>query len=171
MLLGQDIQPKRDLSRFVRWPKYIRLQRQKAVLMRRLKVPPTINQFTQGVDRQLGNLTSKTSCKKSSNLLYYLSNFFQVLKFSDSWKNTDQNRRKTKQTDYVHVLKNAPRERMTLRRNDHQLSGKILHNCSSVVLLFTAVWWWLKYLLSVYKWWKTYHSVWTQPRISSKLMV
>jgi len=50
--IGQDIQPKRDLSRFVRWPKYIRLQRQKAVLLQRLKVPPTINQFTQTLDRQ-----------------------------------------------------------------------------------------------------------------------
>uniref|UniRef100_A0A915EDE6 60S ribosomal protein L7a n=1 Tax=Ditylenchus dipsaci TaxID=166011 RepID=A0A915EDE6_9BILA len=28
--IGQDIQPKRDLTRFVRWPKYIRLQRQRA---------------------------------------------------------------------------------------------------------------------------------------------
>jgi len=51
---GQDIQPKRDLSRFVRWPKYIRLQRQKAILMKRLKVPPPINQFTQTLDRQTG---------------------------------------------------------------------------------------------------------------------
>ena len=51
-ILGQDIQPKRDLSRFVRWPKYIRLQRQKAVLVQRLKVPPPINQFTQTLDRQ-----------------------------------------------------------------------------------------------------------------------
>merc|ERR1711879_463566 len=25
--IGQDIQPKRDLTRFVRWPKYIRMQR------------------------------------------------------------------------------------------------------------------------------------------------
>jgi len=50
--IGQDIQPKRDLSHFVRWPKYIRLQRQKAVLMKRLKVPPPINQFTQVVDKQ-----------------------------------------------------------------------------------------------------------------------
>nr|ADW95788.1 60S ribosomal L7a-like protein [Phragmatopoma lapidosa] len=50
--IGQDIQPKRDLSRFVRWPKYIRLQRQKAILYQRLKVPPPINQFTQAVDRQ-----------------------------------------------------------------------------------------------------------------------
>merc|ERR1712142_1213803 len=50
--IGQDIQPKRDLSRFVKWPKYVRLQRQKAVLYQRLKVPPPINQFRQGLDRQ-----------------------------------------------------------------------------------------------------------------------
>jgi len=50
--IGQDIQPKRDLSRFVRWPKYIRLQRQRAVLYQRIKVPPPINQFTQALDRQ-----------------------------------------------------------------------------------------------------------------------
>jgi len=50
--IGQNIQPKRDLSRFVRWPKYIRLQRQRAILYQRLKVPPPINQFTQALDRQ-----------------------------------------------------------------------------------------------------------------------
>merc|ERR1711976_1005861 len=50
--IGQDIQPKRDLSRFVRWPKYVRLQRQRAILFKRLKVPPPINQFTQALDRQ-----------------------------------------------------------------------------------------------------------------------
>jgi large subunit ribosomal protein L7Ae len=50
--IGQDIQPKRDLSRFVRWPKYIRLQRQKVVLQQRLKVPPALNQFYTTLDRQ-----------------------------------------------------------------------------------------------------------------------
>jgi len=50
--IGQDVQPKRDLTRFVRWPKYIRLQRQKAVLLKRLKVPPPVNQFRSGVDKQ-----------------------------------------------------------------------------------------------------------------------
>jgi len=49
--IGQDIQPKRDLTRFVRWPKYIRLQRQRAVLLKRLKVPPPINQFQSTVDK------------------------------------------------------------------------------------------------------------------------
>jgi len=50
--IGQDIQPKRDLTRFVRWPKYIRLQRQKVVLARRLKIPPPINQFKSTLDKQ-----------------------------------------------------------------------------------------------------------------------
>lgn len=50
--IGQDIQPTRDLSRFVKWPKYIRIQRQKAVLQKRLKVPPPINQFSQTLDKQ-----------------------------------------------------------------------------------------------------------------------
>nr|CAH7769507.1 unnamed protein product [Callosobruchus chinensis] len=54
--IGQDIQPPRDLSRFVKWPKYIRIQRQKAVLQKRLKVPPPINQFSQTLDKQTGEL-------------------------------------------------------------------------------------------------------------------
>jgi len=52
--IGGDIQPKRDLSRFVRWPKYIRLQRQKAVLQTRLKIPPAVNQFYTTLDKQTG---------------------------------------------------------------------------------------------------------------------
>jgi len=49
--LGGDIQPKRDLTRFVKWPRYVRIQRQKRILMQRLKVPPAINQFTQTIDK------------------------------------------------------------------------------------------------------------------------
>ena len=51
---GGDIQPRRDLTHFVRWPRYIRLQRQKAVLQTRLRVPPPINQFRQTLDKQTG---------------------------------------------------------------------------------------------------------------------
>jgi len=49
--IGQAIQPKRDLTRFVRWPQYIKLQRQRRILLQRLKVPPTINQFTKTLDK------------------------------------------------------------------------------------------------------------------------
>merc|ERR1712012_303413 len=54
--LGGDIQPKRDLTRFVKWPRYVRIQRQKRILMQRLKVPPQLNQFTQTLDK---NQTAK----------------------------------------------------------------------------------------------------------------
>jgi large subunit ribosomal protein L7Ae len=49
--IGRDIQPKRDLSRFVKWPRYVRLQRQRAVLKKRLKVPPSIEQFSKTLDK------------------------------------------------------------------------------------------------------------------------
>jgi len=49
--VGQDIQPKRNLSRMVKWPEYIRLQRQKKILHMRLKVPPAISQFQHVLDK------------------------------------------------------------------------------------------------------------------------
>jgi len=49
--IGGDIRPKRDLSRFVKWPRYVRLQRQKKILQQRLKVPPSLNQFTNTLDK------------------------------------------------------------------------------------------------------------------------
>jgi len=49
--LGGDIQPKRNLTRFVKWPKYIRIQRQKRILYERLKVPPTIAQFQNTIEK------------------------------------------------------------------------------------------------------------------------
>lgn len=50
--IGGAIRPRgRDLSRFVKWPRYIRIQRQRAVLYQRLKVPPSINQFTKAIGK------------------------------------------------------------------------------------------------------------------------
>ncbi|KAI4577196.1 hypothetical protein MJG53_005000 [Ovis ammon polii x Ovis aries] len=61
--IGQDIQPKRDLTRFVKWPRYIWLQRQRAILYKQLKVPPAINQFTQALDRQTATQLLKLAHK------------------------------------------------------------------------------------------------------------
>ncbi|KAH6658862.1 60S ribosomal protein L8 [Plectosphaerella plurivora] len=49
--VGQDIQPRRNLSRMVKWPEYVRLQRQRKILQMRLKVPPSIAQFQHVLDR------------------------------------------------------------------------------------------------------------------------
>ncbi|KAG0333473.1 60S ribosomal protein L8B, partial [Podila humilis] len=61
--IGQDVQPIKDLSRYVKWPEYVRLQRQRKILNQRLKVPPALNQFTQVLDKntatQLFKLVNK----------------------------------------------------------------------------------------------------------------
>jgi len=44
MRVGGDVRPGgRDLTRFVKWPRNVRIQRQRRVLYQRLKVPPAIN--------------------------------------------------------------------------------------------------------------------------------
>jgi len=41
------------LGRLIRWPKYVKLQRQKQVLLQRLKVPPPLNIFNNTVPKPL----------------------------------------------------------------------------------------------------------------------
>lgn len=53
--IGQDVPYNRDLSRFMRWPTFVTMQRKKRVLLRRLKVPPAINQFNNVLDRTTRN--------------------------------------------------------------------------------------------------------------------
>jgi len=57
--IGQDLQPKRNLSRMVKWPQYVRLQRQRKILHMRLKVPPAIAQFQNVLDRNQASQTFK----------------------------------------------------------------------------------------------------------------
>jgi len=54
--IGRKIFYKRDLTRFVKWPKYIRIQRQRRIFCQKLKIPPAIFQFTRTLDK---NMTSQ----------------------------------------------------------------------------------------------------------------
>merc|ERR1712225_173180 len=51
--VGGALRPKgsTNLYRFVKWPRYVKLQRQKQVLMNRIKVPPAINQFRHTLEK------------------------------------------------------------------------------------------------------------------------
>ncbi|XP_006886865.1 PREDICTED: 60S ribosomal protein L7a-like [Elephantulus edwardii] len=43
--IGQDIQPKRDLTSFIKWPCYIQLQQQRAIVYKRLKLLKLANKY------------------------------------------------------------------------------------------------------------------------------
>jgi len=49
--IGQSPRPRRDMTRYVRWPRYIVAQRRRRILFQRLKVPPAINQFSRTLDK------------------------------------------------------------------------------------------------------------------------
>ncbi len=75
--IGNDVQPKRDLTHHVKWPLYVRLQRQRAILNKRLKIPPTINQFNCTLDKNTATLAFRLfskyqpeeKCEKKARLL------------------------------------------------------------------------------------------------------
>ncbi|KAG4155424.1 hypothetical protein ERO13_D03G112600v2 [Gossypium hirsutum] len=61
--IGGALPPKKDLHRFVKWPKVVRIQRKKRILKQRLKVPPALNQFTKTLDKNLATSLFKLLLK------------------------------------------------------------------------------------------------------------
>ncbi|KAL5722670.1 60S ribosomal protein L7a-1 [Ranunculus cassubicifolius] len=61
--IGGALPPKKDLHRFVKWPKVVRIQRQRRILKQRLKVPPALNQFTKTLDKSLATTLFKMLLK------------------------------------------------------------------------------------------------------------
>lgn len=92
--IGCDIQPIRDMSRYVKWPEYIRLQRQKAILMKRLKIPPTIHQFSRTLDKNtatslfklLNKYAPETKSQKTERLQQQAMNIVEKKGDSSSTK-------------------------------------------------------------------------------------
>lgn len=60
---GGALPPKRDLHRLVRWPKYVRVQRQRRVLSQRLKVPPSVARFSKTLDKSTATTLFKLLLK------------------------------------------------------------------------------------------------------------
>ena len=46
---------KKDLVRFIKWPKYIRIQRQRRIFCQKLKIPPAVHQFSKTLDKNMTN--------------------------------------------------------------------------------------------------------------------
>merc|ERR1712188_295384 len=74
--IGGDIRPSGDLTRFVKWPKYIRIQRARRIWYHRIKIPPAINQFKQTFDKRaasqlfrlLNQLKPETKAQKTERI-------------------------------------------------------------------------------------------------------
>eukprot|EP00239_Pterosperma_sp_CCMP1384_P006024 CAMPEP_0197843438 /NCGR_PEP_ID=MMETSP1438-20131217/318_1 /TAXON_ID=1461541 /ORGANISM="Pterosperma sp., Strain CCMP1384" /LENGTH=267 /DNA_ID=CAMNT_0043453593 /DNA_START=72 /DNA_END=875 /DNA_ORIENTATION=- len=61
--IGGALPPKKLLNRYVKWPQYVRIQRQRRVLVQRLKVPPALSQFTKTLDKNMAGSLFKLLMK------------------------------------------------------------------------------------------------------------
>ena len=52
---GNDVRPRIVKSRFVKFPRYVELQKQKRIFMKRLKCPPALAQFFELLDKDATN--------------------------------------------------------------------------------------------------------------------
>jgi large subunit ribosomal protein L7Ae len=63
----KNLHLKKDLTRYVKWPKYIRIQRQRRIFCQKLKIPPAIFQFTKTLDKNMSSQLFKLLHKYKKN--------------------------------------------------------------------------------------------------------
>jgi hypothetical protein len=103
---------RKDLSRFVKWPKYIRIQRQRRIFCQKLKIPPAIFQFSKTLDKNM-----------SSQLFQLLSNYRRTESvskhnmFKSKIKKFHKQRPCSNQTRYKHSCETGKKSKSTFRIN------------------------------------------------------
>ncbi|KAF5366394.1 hypothetical protein D9758_009758 [Tetrapyrgos nigripes] len=94
--IGGDIQPQTDLTRFVKWPEYVRLQRQKVILNQRLKLFKLLNKYrpetkTEKKERLTATAVAaaegkgKTDTKKPLFVKYGLNHIVALVEAKKAW--------------------------------------------------------------------------------------
>jgi len=126
--LGGAIQPRRDVTRFVRWPRYILLQRQRRILYKRLKVPAAVNQFTNTL-----------TADKAKNLFKLLAKYKPETKIEKKARLTTEAEAKKNKTetkkDKPKVIKSGLNHVTTLVENKLAKLVVIAHDVDPIELV------------------------------------
>jgi len=102
---------RKDLSRFVKWPKYIIIQRQRRIFCQKLKIPPAIFQFSKTLDKNM-----------SRQLFQLLSNYRRT----DSISNHNMFKSK---------IKNSTNKDLVLIRHGINTVAKLVKNQKALFVL------------------------------------
>lgn len=125
---------RKDLTRFVKWPKFMRIQRQKQILFKRLKIPPVINLFIRLPDK---NETTKV-----------MNTFFPGGEKSERWStlsnlkwiDESKNRHDKKGTENVTENKKNSEENFSNSKN-YMLTGlrRVINSIRNGKALFVII--------------------------------
>ena len=108
---GNDVRPRIVKSRFVKFPRYVQLQRQKRILMKRLKCPPALAQFFEPLDKDtsrkvykaLEKYTPETKKQKKERLEKEAKEQVNDNKKNKDKKNKDEKKQITLKCGLNHV--------------------------------------------------------------------
>lgn len=144
--LGVAVPHKRDMTHFVAWPRYIRVARQKRILLHRLKTPPAINMFNHSLDKATAVSLFKLMAKmrpeeEAARKARRLETAKKVLAAMDAVpKKDDKLDRKGRREAREKALKEAIESRpATLRYGLKDVTNLVIKNKAQLVVIASDV--------------------------------
>ena len=126
------------MTRYVKWPQYVRLQRQKKILKERLKVPPALAQFTNVLDKNtatslfklLNKYRPETSQEKKARLVKEAETIAKDGKKDGDYESWYENGNKNAKGQYVNDLREGD---WVFYKEDGSLMGNYKYKKGEIV--------------------------------------
>ena len=143
--IGMSIPPKRDLTYFVAWPHYVRIARQKRILMKRLKSPPAIHMFDHSLDKAtavnlfklMAKMRPEEEAARRKRRLAHAKRLAEAMKATDKDGKVDS---KARAAARQQVLKEIISERpAVLRFGLNNVTNLVVKNKAQLVVIASDV--------------------------------
>jgi len=143
--LGVAVPHKRDLTHFVAWPRYVRLARQKHILLNRLKCPPAINMFRHSLDKAtavnlfklMAKMRPEEDAARRKRRIENAKRLNEVMKPIKEGEKVDL---KARRAARVQVLKEIAAQRpITLRYGLNNVTHLVTRNKAQLVVIASDV--------------------------------
>jgi len=143
--IGVSVPPKRDLSHFVAWPRYVRLARQKRILLKRLKCPPAINMFNHSLDKAtavnlfklMAKMRPEEDAARRKRRIENAKRLAEVMKPAEKGEKVDM---KARRAAHKNLLKEMAAQRpIALRFGLNNVTHLITRNKAQLVVIASDV--------------------------------
>ena len=143
--IGLSIPPKRNLTHFVAWPHYVRIARQKRILLKRLKCPPAIHMFDHSLDKAtavnlfklMAKMRPEEEAARRKRRLAHAKRLAEAMKATDKDGKVDS---KARAAARQQVLKEIIAERpAVLRFGLNNVTNLVVKNKAQLVVIASDV--------------------------------
>jgi len=142
---GVSMPPKRNLTHFVAWPQYVRIARQKRILLNRLKCPPAIHMFNHTLDKAtavnlfklMAKMRPEEDAARRKRRIENAKRLAEVMKPAKEGEKVDQ---KARRAAHKQLLKEMAAQRpIALRYGLNNVTHLITRNKAQLVVIASDV--------------------------------